>query len=63
MSWPFNLFGSQSEQVRLHEAEDVAFAEAKERVLERAELATVDQNGRRLNERRWRDHIEFIESL
>lgn len=63
MSWPFNLFGSQSEQVRLHEAEDVAFAEAKERVLERAELATVDQNGRRLNERRWRDHIEFIGSL
>ena len=63
MSWPFSLFGSQPEQVRLHEAEDVAFAEAKERVLERAELATVDQHGRRLNERRWRDHIEFIGSL
>jgi len=63
MTWPFNLFGSQPEQVRLHEAEDVAFAEAKERVLERAELATVDQHGRRLNERRWRDHIEFIGSL
>lgn len=63
MAWPFSLFGSQPEQVRLHEAEDVAFAEAKERVLERAELATVDQNGRRLNERRWRDHIEFIGSL
>lgn len=63
MSWLNNLFGSQPEQVRLHEAEDVAFAEAKERVLERAELATVDQHGRRLNERRWRDHIEFIGSL
>lgn len=63
MAWPFSLFGSQSEQVRLHEAEDVAFAEAKERVLERAELATVDQHGRRLNERRWRDYIEFIGSL
>lgn len=63
MSWSFNLFGSQPEQVRLHEAEDHAFAEAKQRVIERAELATVDQNGRRLNERRWRDHIEFIGSL
>ncbi len=63
MSWLNNLFGSQPEQVRLSEAEDHIFAEAKERVLERAELAVVDQHGRRLNERRWRDHIDFIGSL
>ena len=46
MNWPFNLFGSQPEQVRKHEA-DEAF----------------EQHGRRLNERRWRDHMEFIGSL
>lgn len=39
------------------------FEEHRAAVLERAELATVDQRGRRLNERRWRDHIEFIGSL
>lgn len=63
MSWPFNLFGSEPEQVRLHEAEDHIFAEAKERVLERAELAVVDHRGKRLSERRWRDHMNFIGSL
>lgn len=62
MTWPFNLFGSQLEQVRKHEADD-AFEQHRSAVLERAELAVVDQHGRRLNERRWRDHIDFIGSL
>lgn len=64
MSWLSNLLGSKNpEQVRLVQAEDIAFAESKKRVLEKAELAVTDQHGRRLNERRWRDHIEFIGSL
>lgn len=39
------------------------FEQHRSAVLERAELAVVDQHGRRLNERRWRDHMEFIGSL
>ena len=42
---------------------DEAFEQHRSAVLEKAELAVVDQHGRRLNERRWRDHIEFIGSL
>lgn len=63
MRWG-NLFGSREpEQIRLVEARDEIFAEAKERVLEKIEIATVDQHGRRLSERRWRNHYEFVRSL
>lgn len=63
MRWA-DLFGTREpEQVRLVEAHDEAFAEAKDRVLEKIEIAVVDQHGRRLSERRWRNHYDFVRSL
>ncbi len=50
-------------QTTLHEAERLAFEDAKDMVLARAELATVDHRGKRLSERKWRDHMNFIGSL
>lgn len=43
--------------------QDEAFEQHRSAVLERAELAVVDHRGKRLSERRWRDHINFIGSL
>lgn len=63
MAWPFNLFGEKPAIEALAQNQDEAFEVHRSAVLERAELAVVDQYGRRLNERRWRDHIDFIGSL
>lgn len=63
MTWPFNLFGDKPAIETLAQDHDEAFEAHRSAVLERAEIAVVDQHGKRLNERRWRDHIEFIGSL
>jgi len=47
----------------LHEVARTTFDDARAMVLERAELAVTDHNGRRLNERKWREHMNFIGSL
>jgi hypothetical protein len=63
MRWG-NIFGSREpEQIRLVEAHDEIFDEARGRVLDRIETTVVDHNGRRLNERRWRDYRDFVRSL
>lgn len=56
-------FGEQSEQVTLHEAQEAYIEEAKSVVLDRLRIATVDHNGKRLNERKWRYAMNLIEGL
>ena len=68
MTGPFNLFGFLSRDetqaaITQQAPQQQDFEQHRSAVLERAELAVVDQHGRRLNERRWRDHMEFIGSL
>lgn len=41
--------------------QDEAFFEAKQALLDKHRIATVDHNGRRLNERRWRYIRDYIE--
>lgn len=48
---------------RLIEAEQARVEAAKDIILGRAMLAVTDHNGRRLNERKWREHMNFIEAL
>lgn len=63
MRWA-DIFGvREPAQVRMVDAHDEILAEAKERVLDRIETAVVDHNGRRLNERRWRNYRDFVRSL
>ena len=64
MRWP--SFGTKHETqaaITQQAPQQQDFEQHRSAVLERAELAVVDQHGRRLNERRWRDHMEFIGSL
>ncbi len=64
MSWFRDILGgARPEEVRLSKAEDAAFEHARDMVLDRAQLATVDHRGKRLNERKWREHMDFIGSL
>lgn len=63
MSWDETLFGARAEHVRLAEAEQRAVETAKDVLQSRIHLATVDHNGKRLNERRWRWFANMVESL
>lgn len=64
MSWLSFLTKSDAQAaITQQAAQQQDFEQHRSAVLERAELAVVDQHGRRLNERKWRDHIEFIGSL
>ena len=56
-------FGEQSEQVTLHEAQDAYIEEAKSVVLDRLRTTIVDQNGKRISEKRWRYLNSLVESL
>lgn len=49
---------------RLIEQEQARIEAAKDILLARADLAVVHPvTGRRLNERKWREHVQFIEGL
>jgi len=63
MNWFSDIFGSTPEQVRLAQVEDERVSEARRIILERAELAVTDERGRHLNERKWRDRMNFIAGL
>jgi hypothetical protein len=63
MNWFSNIFGQTPEQVRLAQAEDERITEAKRILLERAEIATTDERGRHLSERKWRERYNFIAGL
>lgn len=62
MRWE-DEFGTKPEHVRLVEAERLVLENAKDKVLSRMELAVVDHNGKRLNERRWRWAMGLVEGL
>lgn len=62
MRWE-DEFGTRPADVRLVEAERVRLEHAKETVLDRLELAVVDQDGKRLNERKWRWAMGLVGGL
>lgn len=61
--FPQSWFGEQSEQVTLHEAQEAYIEEAKSVVLDRLRTTLVDQNGKRITEKRWRYLNSLVESL
>jgi uncharacterized protein YnzC (UPF0291/DUF896 family) len=56
-------FGEDAEQVTLHDARDAYIEEAKSVVLDRLRTTIVDQNGKRISEKRWRYLNSLVESL
>ena len=58
-----NIGSPQMMEERLIDTEQARVEAAKDILLARAELAVVDHNGRRLTERKWREHVQFIEGL
>lgn len=62
---PFDTawFGEKAEHVTLYQAEAENLEEAKKVVLSKLEIATVDHDGKRLNERKWRYAMRLVGSL
>lgn len=63
MSFNPSWFGEKPELHRLMEAEREHLEHAKDVVLDAAQLAVVGPDGKRLSERKWREHMNFIGSL
>lgn len=64
MKWSLNLFGpAPIEQRAQNDAESRAMERARDELNNRVQLAVVDHNGKRLNERRWRWLAGMVESL
>ena len=63
MKWGNLLFGSPIEAPAETQVEDRALEQARSELQSRVQLAVVDHNGKRLNERRWRWLRDMVESL
>jgi hypothetical protein len=62
MRWE-DEFGTRPADVRLVEAERVRLEYAKDLVLSNMELAVVDHQGKRMNERKWRWAMGLVGGL
>lgn len=64
MRFPSSYFSEPAaHSTPMHDAQREHLEQAKDTVLSQAELATVDHDGKRLNERKWRWAMNFIGSL
>lgn len=60
----FDIFNVKpSEHIRMADAQDEHLLQAKEAVLDKLELATVDHTGRRLSKRRWEWAMGLVQGL
>lgn len=58
-----NIGSPQMMEERLIDTEQARVEAAKDILMQRAELAVTDHNGRYLNGRKWRAHMNFLWSL